>query len=226
MAESVIGYEIKVKGQYFARDGKDRTIRFYGPLTFYLPEVVEYVAGRKQIVHKSPEGVVRKETIPLLKKANGIKIARFMIKNYFLGPALKDLHEDYIKYRTYEIVSKKKVKLTGKLLPKSLSPKNIDSMGECDLLQFCAIQDLKVVLTNYSDLADRKMAVTQAYKAKQAQKKELKKATAGSGDEDLNEPTDVSIKDETEDGVLVVTGAMNPDDEMPTDEQDAAEDLL
>lgn len=241
-----VGYAFTVEGQYYGRDGRERTRKFYDPEVFYLPEVVSYVEGRKWDHVLNAEGKKVRVSVPNVKKANAVRVALYLIKNFYMPLRLKEKYEDSRGLHTAEITLTEKVNINAAKY-QDIHTMKIKDMKESDLMQFVLLKDLNVELSGFSGLGDKKRAVAKAYKVKQDAKKhgvlksdpDAKNLTEPGGlgvvdkfnEEIPDAPEDMPVTKVTEgnlnDPESQDLGDLNPEAEEGTEEEDAAlEDML
>jgi hypothetical protein len=227
------GYEITVKGQYYAHQGRDKFLKTYGPLKFYIPDVVEIVTGRK-MVDTVVDGRVVKRSVPVRSRMNGARVAQHYIQRNLLQDALKEAHPDSSGFRTCVIVDSKRVNLPDDL--KELEEVPIKQMTLNQLRRFCSLNSLSVPIDAFTDINDARQAVSDEYESQQmAQKRNNPTAHLQPADVD---PTTVAPQTEgqapTHDGsgnpvpagVKVGDGPVSSPDNVPTDEEDPLKNLL
>jgi len=160
---SPIGYKITATGQYHGVEGGKRTVKFFDPIEVVFPEIVEFVQGRKKVVTRT-NGVEVESTEPLKRKAHINRVAQHLIMRYYGPAALRQRHADYRGIRILEITTSQRIRLTPKQI-NLVTDMAIKDMGEAELMQFCLLKDIDIVLSNYSNLANQKLAVAQMYKS-------------------------------------------------------------
>lgn len=163
----VYAYEIVMCGQYY---DQSKVLKLYDDVRFILPEIVEYPLGRKNVVERVPSGipggavkiVVKKTSVPITRKVNAEKCAGYVIKNFHLHSYLKSEYPDYKKFRTYEIVSMRRV-VVDSSLAKNFVDTPIDEMDESQLMMFIVAHDVKCSLALYSTIRMKRDVVKMAY---------------------------------------------------------------
>lgn len=190
-ANTVKAYRVTCQGKYFAHgpEGK-KTVKFYGPAQFILPETIHYTEGRERKM-RIIDGKEVKFTSLIHKEANAMQIVNHYVQRFCLPPYLQEKYPDVIRFRTCLIVKKEIVFIPVEEV-REVTKLPIQDMTECELLQFHAMNDLITVLSNYSDLGDKKMAVEQEL----AEKKILQAEEAEVEDPEarfMQEPVGMSI---------------------------------
>ena len=193
MSTGKIGYEFTVQGQYYAQnDHGKNTLKFYKKIKFLLPEISSYVIGKKWEFYKGKDGVQKKRAVPNVKRQNTMKCFKYLIKNYYLDAALREKYPDYIKFRTYQVTTRKEVKLNDEMIKRFSIDCPIEDMNESQLIQFVAFKDLNVDLSSYFDLADKKIAVEMEV-ADQASNRPGIDRPLSEAEKDLLPPSDVRV---------------------------------
>lgn len=206
-----VGYEFTVAGEYKGSGADGKAVkRFFKDEVFYLPETVSYVSGR-EYEETVVNGRIVKKTKPKIVKSNALRCAQHVLLRYHLPFRLKEKYDDFIKVRTFELTKKKKVQLKDALIP-DVSKMKIEDMTESELRQFCVFKDLNVTLEGYGDLADKKMAVEQAWKIKQKENKAIKQSKSPETVA-LTEPNMVGIIDDT----TTSSGTLSEDEDPMAD---------
>lgn len=205
-----VGYEITVRGQYFAMGAQGKTVRFYPPQTFMLPEVSRYRQGTKK-VKRLVNGKPKMVPVPNIVEANSLRAAKHLILRYHLADKLAEVLDDFASVRTISIVSTKRVNVDANQF-RDIDTVPIAEMTASELNQFHAMHDLTVALQSLENLADRRRAVALEYE--ELKRREAKQSVSREQDELLSEPT-------VESGVAL--GEFS--DEAIEDEPDPAEEL-
>lgn len=213
------GYRITVRGEYRAALGRDKNIQIFRDEVFILPEIVQYREGRTR-PKKNETGQVVEHSRPIIKRANALRIAQKVLMRYYLPDRLKnseqlvygsdgkpvkvagpkggpidkmeDKYPGFISVRKMYIVKKEKIKLGADQI-KELENISIQDMNEAELLQFCAFQDIDVVLDHFGDLADKKIAIEHEYKQILKDRKVMKRVEDPESFK-LSEPENMSPK--------------------------------
>ena len=184
--KTVPGYEITVQGVYISLnlDNGVKTKRFYGPEIFEFPQIVSYKEGRKEeTVQTREDGSVITRNVPKIVRANVSKgnVARHLIRTYYLNDRLKASKPDFISVQTCEIFSKEKKDVESR----DISDVSIKDMTASELNQFVVMSDINVIISDYHDLADKKIAVQRAAKQKKKDDIAAGKEIEEESDEDL-----------------------------------------
>jgi len=168
------GFAVTVQGQYYSRSPQGKVIAFYGPETFLLRKKETYTEGRKwkkTIVKSQREGEPDKEikeSVPNIVTMPTTKCALHVVRRYHLEPRLKEKLPDYAGVRTCEITKFAAVQLKP-TEGRDLDKLKIQDMTESELLQFIAINDMKLTLSSFRDLATKKHAVEMAWNKRQGE---------------------------------------------------------
>lgn len=165
-AKKIEGFKITVQGQYYAADqttGRPSQ-KFYKGEVFEFPAIVTYVAGKKKVTKKTPDGRELSVAVPDIKKAHIKRVGLHLITRYYIEERLREKYDDFVSVRRCEVFKKEAFQMDPET--STLSPSNIPNMRASDLLQFIAIHDLTVTLSNYFDLGDKKLAVEESYREK------------------------------------------------------------
>lgn len=187
------GYEIRVSGQYYARDPNTsvKSIKVYKPESFVFPKIVSYKKGMKKEVTEHEDGSTTSKVVPDVVKANAANVSLHLIKNYYIKDRLSEKYPDFVDVRTCSIFSKEET-LIDPGETRDVTQQDVRDMTKAELLQYVTMNDITVSLSNYPDLGDAKNAVIQTM----AQKKVDDVAagnTSNMTEEELllQEPTDL-----------------------------------
>lgn len=157
------GYKIVVNGEYYHKDANgNKSIKFYGDKTFYLPEIVSYREGRKEVKKMVGDREI-KTTEPNIIRGNSSRVGLHIIRRYYIEAQLKEDIPECVGVRTCNIFSKERVLIDP---PKELKPENIQKMTKSELRQFVTNADINIELSSYGDFGDQKNAVIRAYQQK------------------------------------------------------------
>lgn len=209
------GYEFTVQGKYYAENEHGRSsLKFYKKEKFILPEIVTYVLGSKWEYYtvNNPNGkdkIEKKRSVPNVKRQNALMCFKYVLKNYYLEERLKTKYPDYIRFQTYQVVSRKEVTLDEDMLKAFRLDGDIQEMNESQLIQYVAIKDLSVDLKNYFDVADKKYAVEQALEEATNDRPGIDRPLTQE-EQDLLPP----------EGVMLSTGQVSSEDGVPIDDED------
>jgi len=209
--KTVKGYKIVVQGQYRARGEKGKTIRFYKKEEFCLPKISKYVEGRKWKKIKGPDGEPKKISVPNIVKANSLRCANHIIQRYLLPYRLQEKYEDFDSIRTCHIVKKSKLTDIDADYGRDVTELKIEDMTESELNQFIRIYDITVEMNYFQDVADKRMAVEQAFR--EQRESSTRAAQLENYDENMTDPN---------------TGDMSDDDDIDfsgEEKEDLAADL-
>jgi len=190
----VKGYEIVVSGQYYSRDTSTgiKTVKFYKDEKFFFPKIVTYTDG-KQKVTRMIEGIERSVSVPKVVRANALRVCQHLIRRHHIEDRLKEKYEDYLGVRLMEIFSKDECEIDP-ALEIDITKKPIKEMTRSEISQIVVIRDLNIVLGNYADLGDMKMAVSEAIKQKETDDAAAGRTEAMSEEEEmLTEPESSSL---------------------------------
>lgn len=191
-AETRDGYEVGVSGVYYSLDQSTgiKTKKFYKNEAFRLPKIIKYKQGMKKITITQDDGTVIEKVVPDMIESNSLTCALHIIRRYHIEERLKEKYPDYIGVHTCEIFSKEKIKINIDEL-RDVESTPIKDMTLSELLQFVTLSDINVILGDYADLGDKKIAVQRAL----AQKKKDDKTTIHS------QPTD-ELEEDIESSLL------------------------
>lgn len=225
--EMIVGYDVTVRGQYYSADGKNRVLKNFGPVTFFLPEYVTIPNGKKKIpktIGGHVQHVVEQQYAKRAVTENDV--ALWVIQRRILPGWLGDHYPDCTTFRTAHIVpgSMKRV-----MRPKSeavVLNKAIEDMSMPELKAFCSQHHLAVPISAFGDVKDARMAVQLEVDAAGIRGPEgvSRRATA-----DAANSAPAKGVEGAEGRVAPITpehGVRTPDDGVPVDQQDAAADLL
>lgn len=213
--KNVTGYEVTVRGQYFARNGKDKFLKNYGPITFFLPEVVDIPDGR-EIKKSTVGGKLTQVSTPKTARRSVTtgNVAMYVIQRRLLPVYLEEKFTDYVTFRTCHIVGSLRRVVRPATDIQDLENKPLEKMSLAELKTFCVIKRLDIPITAYRDTAEACEAVRQALEdAKQAAARAKK-------------PSEIPIEEGPEGVETHEGGPVTSADEVPVDNQDLAEDLL
>lgn len=157
--EAVEGYEIKARGQYYA---KDKSLKMYD-LTFFVPKVVEVQVRREWKWFKAGKSKIRR-SVPVYDKVNGRENAQYIIQRLLLPQELAEKYPDSLAHKTCVLAS---IKLANRPASsfKKLEDKAIAEMSRAELAQFCALHSLDTPIDSFSDIVDARQAVQDSYDA-------------------------------------------------------------
>jgi len=157
--EMVEGYEVTVRGQFYARDGKMKILKVFGPETFFIPKEVEVEAGRK-IENKTVNGQLMRKGVPVFRKCDGLVAAQHIIQRQLLPARLTENYPGSDGFRTCHIVNKKKVSKPAdevRLIDKM--PLSKMTLGE--LQAFCKKRNIQLPVDQFGSPEDACEAVKQ-----------------------------------------------------------------
>lgn len=211
----VTGYEVTVRGQYQSVNGKDRTLRNFGPAVFFIPEYVEIPNGKKK-VNKKVDGRTVQMWEPQTKKcaATTDNVALYVVQRRLLPTWLAEKHPDAAQFRTCNIVPGSMKRVTRKASDVILLDKPIAEMSMQELAAFCKMKGLNVPVTAFADVKEARETVEFEHKLQTG----APTPGAGAGIED-EDRTDREVH-----GIQTANDAAEGD--VPTDRQDEAADLL
>lgn len=190
MADKTIpGYRVVVTGTYIATNEHGvKTKRFYKGESFDLPKVVSYKNGMHEI-EIEVDGQTRTKVVPNIIKENASRgnVALHIIRRFHIEDRLKEKHEDYVSTKTCEVFSKEPydipVNAGGDIVSKP-----VKDMSLSELKQFVDLSDLNVILGDYYDLGDKKMAVMKAKEQKHKDEVAAGRSPHSLEEERLQEP--------------------------------------
>lgn len=204
MGEPRKGYAVTVAGQYYAGNGRDKSLRTFAPEVFYIPETVEIVNGRK-FIEKVVNGQKTKVSVDNKQIVNGLKAAQHIIQRRFLSTRLSEKYPDYTNFRECRIIDTKSCIIPEDALI-DVSNKPIKSMTLPELKVLCAMESLSTQPGAYASLDDARAVV-------EAEMNAAKKPTAPIP---VSEPVGVTVSD----------GPVTSEDGVPVDNEDPAADLM
>lgn len=189
--KKVKGYAVEVTGQYYGRNEAGvKSLKFYKKETFLFPEIVTFSAS-KEMVDVEVDGMVRSVGVPKVERANALHVCLHLIRRYYIEDRLKEKYPDYVGIRTVEIFSKEKIDIEADQF-QDITKKPIKEMTKSELAQIVTIHDLNIILSNYADLGDMKLAVEHAIKQKHTDDVAAHKTNAMSKEEELLQEPDSS----------------------------------
>lgn len=165
--KQVPGYEVCVTGVYIhMNENGIKTKKFYQKECFNLPEIATYKNGMKEI-ETVVDGEPKIKIIPNIIKENVSRgnVALHMIRRFYIEERLKEKFPDFVSVKLCEVFSKEKIMMdvdkAGDIMTKP-----IKEMTLSELRQFVTLNDIGVILSDYNDLGDQKMAVMRAQEQK------------------------------------------------------------
>lgn len=218
--DQVVGYDVTVRGTYQAASGKDRILKTFGPVTFFLPEYVEIPNGKKK-VQKMIDGRVVQTWEPQFAKraATADDVALWVIQRRLLPSWLADHHPDCTTFRTCAIVpSGMKRVIRPKTAIVNLN-KSIDDMTLPELKHFCAMKQIPVAVSAFANVEEAREAIR--FEMSQ-QGMEMASAPKRMDAANMEPPKGVVGAE----GRIAPAVEGAPDDGVATDQQDAAADLM
>ncbi len=195
-AKTVPGYEVAVTGQYIATNEHGvKTKKFYKKESFTLPEISAYKNGMKSEIYtvENPdplgEPIKKKREVPNIIRENTSRgnVALHMIRRFYIEDRLKEKYEDYVAVKTCEVFSKEKIDIPVNEAG-DIESKPIKDMTLSQLKQYVDLMNLQVILSDYYDLGDKKMAVEHALQKKRAADAKLGQSQLSKEEELLREP--------------------------------------
>lgn len=194
--KDIPGYVVTVRGQYFASGEHKRAIKTYGPESFFLPEKQTIRVGYEYRMI-TVDGAKIKRSLPKMQEVNSLAYALHIIQRYLLPARLAVKHPDYIRFRTCVITN------TRRSTPKDLavlgSPEeNIKDMSLEQLRVVANLKGLVIPLDSFATVQDARQAVQDELDNMRLAIKEQAHESAP----DLEESTDSTDEDESEDGSI------------------------
>lgn len=158
--KNIAGYEVTVRGQYQSISGKDRVLKNYGPVTFFLPEYVEMPNGKKR-VNKTVDGRVVQTWEPQFKKSavtiDGV--ALYIVQRRLLPTWLGEKYPDAAQFRTCSIVPGGMKRVMRPAKDAVILNKPVAEMSKHELAAYCKMHGLDVQVMAYADAAEAAEAV-------------------------------------------------------------------
>ncbi len=184
----VPGAVIKVQGTYISLNATTgiKTKSHYPLQTFHFPMIIKYREGSKKEEKVLSDGRVVSKTVPKMIKANITKhnVARHILLRYkMLEDRLKEKLPDFMGVHTCEVFSKEEKEIEYRD-PDSLV---INDMTASELNHFVINNDITVILSDYYELADKKIATQKAYDQKKKDEIAAKQSEETEEDELLDE---------------------------------------
>lgn len=215
-------YEVKVRGQYQAADGKNRILKTFGPVSFILPEYVQIPNGKKR-VEKIVNGHKLQNWEPQFKKSAVTveNVALYIVQRRLLPPWLAENHPDCVTFRTCSIVPGGLRRVMRPEKETLVLDKPIEAMSLQELIIFCKNKNINLALAAFSDVKDAREAVLYELDLLAEAKKNGQTET-----ESEEETTHDDENDDKKHGIKTSRGAVTSEDGVPTDNEDPAEDLL
>lgn len=154
------GYDVCVRGQFHRASGKDRTIGVFGPVTFFLPEVVEIPNGKKK-VDVTRGGKITSQWEPQFKKVSVTveNVALYIIQRRLLPTWLAENYPDCVRFRTCSIVPGGMKRAWRPASEAVLLDKPVSEMSLAELRAFCHLRGLNVALQGFSKVEEAREAV-------------------------------------------------------------------
>lgn len=206
----VDGYRVTVVGQYRAHTANGKTPRAYKPESFELPRTVVYKDGLDEKKYTDDKGREHREIVIRRRRVNSLRIAKYLIRNFYLPSRLHAKYDDYESVRVMNISSRQAIRIDASKV-RDVTKTPISEMEEHELMQFHALNGLNTQLDIYPDLADKRAAIEQ--EIKDQKRAEAAKRRQAEHDPLLDEPDPVS---DTTDVV----------DSFETEDQDLMEPIL
>lgn len=205
------GYDVTVRGQYYAFDGKNKTIKSWGPINFFVPRLVKIIEKHKRVQKKIGNKLIRKYIpIETTYEATAGNVIQHYIQRRLLPTYLQENYPDSVRFRTCAILSKKPcVKETNY---KELSEINIAEASIEELRRVVTELRLSVPLGAYPILEDARLAVQEALDDENARRAEQGDPLAEVGGK-LGDPAELEeIPDGEGDGEEATRGENATDD--------------
>lgn len=156
----VPAYEVVVRGQYHSASGKDRILKTFGPVTFYLPETAEVPAGRKLITKKvNGKDVKVSEPQTAIHSITKENVALYVVQRRLLPTWLVENMPDAVSFRTCYIVpgTLKRVLVPASSVAKLQKP--VSEMSLVELKAFCQAKGLSTQVSAFKDVLEARAAV-------------------------------------------------------------------
>lgn len=197
MADSekmIDGFEVTVRGQLYLVNGKDRTTGTYGPVTFFLPPVVELPNGKKK-VEKIVGGKKTYQWVPQTKKSSVTveNVANYVVQRRLLPDWIAEHFPNASGHRTCHVIP-------GGIKPAKRPASEVQSldkplaqMSVTELKIYCKLHGLIVELSGFSKAQDAYQAVQMALdEKKEADRKAALPPEEPAEPRDPNAPPDSS----------------------------------
>lgn len=158
--KTIVGYEVTVRGQYQSASGKDRTLKTFGPVTFFLPEYVEIPNGKKR-VNKTVDGRIVQGWEPQFKKSAVTveNVALYVVQRRLLPTWLSEHHQDAVTFRTCTIVPGGMKRVVRAAKDAVILDKPVSEMSLHELAAFCKMKGLNVPVTAFKVVEEAREAV-------------------------------------------------------------------
>jgi hypothetical protein len=156
-AKQTPGYVVTVRGQYWAMDDRKKTIKTYGPESFFLPEKQNIRVGYEYKMIEI-EGAKIKRSMPKFQEVNSLAYALHIIQRYLLPARLASKHPDCVRFRTCVITN------TRRSTPKdtelvAVSESNVKEMSLEQLRVLANLKGLAIPLDGFASVHDARQAV-------------------------------------------------------------------
>lgn len=208
MAEkTIVGYDVTVRGTYYGANGKDREVKTFGPITFFIPETVEIPNGKKRIETKGFGGtkIVKYEAQTTKKSVTTPNVALYVVQRQLLPAWLEENKTGVTSFRTCSIVPNGLKRVVRPAKDAISVDKPVAEMNVAELKVYAKLKDLNVPVEAFVDLESAREMVEVAL-----EEKTKKPAVSTTDTEDANTP----VPEDAE-----------PDDSQSST-QDPAEDLV
>lgn len=207
----VIGYDVTVRGTYYSASGKDRILANFGPVTFFMPEIVEIPNGKKK-VETTVEGTKRVTFVPQTKKSSVAVdgVALWVVQRRLLPTWLAENHPTSVGFRTCQITpgGMKRIQRPASQVVNLEKP--VSEMSMQELAAFCKLKNLNTPVSAFKDVAEARLAVAA----------ELDPSIS------IMAPETTMAAAAPPAGVTVAEGPVSSGDGVPTDQEEEGADLL
>lgn len=212
--DMVVGFDVTCRGQYYASSGKDRLLKVFGPVTFFLPEYVEIPNGKKK-TEKMIDGVKRTVHEPQTKRSSVAvdNVALWVIQRRLLPTWLAENHPDQVGFRTCQVTPGGMKRVQRPASQVINLDKKVTEMSMQELAAFCRMKNLNVPVSAFKDVVEARAAV-------------IAEMDPASGAAEAAAALPPVREAEVPTGVVAKSGAVSSEDGIATDEEDPAADLI
>lgn len=224
----IVGYDVTVRGQYHAASGKDRILKTFGPVTFFLPEYVEIPNGRKK-VQRVVDGRLTQMFEPQFAKKSIAtdNVALWVIQRRLLPTWLAQNHPDCVTFRTCQITPGGMKRVQRPAADAIILDKPVREMSIHELAAFCKMKNLVVPVSAFKDVEEARAAVLMEMESAGVSSPRASDAAAAPGAIPAEEvPAGVRAAAGPTAPIDLGNGRRSPNDGVPVDEQDATADLI
>lgn len=156
----VVCYQVSVRGNYYASDGKNRILKGYGPVTFTVPEYVEIPNGKVK-KEKVVNGKKSFEIIQTFKKTaiTTENVALYIVQRKLLPAWLVAEKPDCVSFRTCSIIPGGLKRVIKPVSEVANLKKDIKDMVMPELKAYAKAEELSIDPTMFGTLQEAREAV-------------------------------------------------------------------